>query len=94
MNTLETSFRDYLISQGYKQTTPSGQPSTVYDYCKRIAFVCNTEGLTWQGVKTNIKTLIKDYDYDGRKSILGARSHNSVINALKRFHEGVCKGKI
>jgi hypothetical protein len=39
MDTLEASFRDYLISEGYKQTTPSGHPSTVYDYCKRIEFV-------------------------------------------------------
>ena len=33
-------FENYLIKEGYSQYTPSGNPSTVYDYCRRVERVC------------------------------------------------------
>ena len=34
-------FMKYLIQQGYSEYTPSGNPSTVYDYAKRIQKICH-----------------------------------------------------
>ena len=80
-------FEKYLISKGYKTTTPSGHPSTVYDYIKRIDKVCEWESCSWEQLIINISTIVKDYDIGGSKEELGNKSHNSVINALKRLHE-------
>ena len=40
---IKKQFERYLISKGYSQTTPSGNPSTVYDYIKRIDKICKFE---------------------------------------------------
>lgn len=80
-------YENYLISIGYKQTTPSGHPSTVYQYLKAIRNVCEEEGISLQGLKDNIGTIIIKYDVDGEKESIGAKSHKTVINALKRFEE-------
>lgn len=80
-------YENYLISVGYKQTTPSGHPSTVYQYLKAIRNVCDEEGISLQGLKDNIGTIIIKYDVGGEKESIGAKSHKTVINALKRFDE-------
>ncbi len=38
MDNIKSSFQEFLIKQGYKITTPSGNPSTVYDYKKKNRF--------------------------------------------------------
>lgn len=84
---LEKQFEDYLIEKGYKVETPSGQPSTVYDYIKRINKVCKWENMTWDTLAQNINSIVTKYDIGGSKEDKGAISHNSVINALKRYSE-------
>lgn len=86
---MRTEFEKYLIKCGYKTVTPSGKPSTVYDYLKRIDKVCENEGLTWISLKDNISRIVCEYDVGGLKEDLGAQSHNAVINALKRYQEFV-----
>ena len=78
-------FENYLISKGYKKTTPSGKPSTVYDYIGRIQFIANIEAITVEHLAKNIDNIIKMYGSGGIKEDLGNISHRSVINALKRF---------
>lgn len=85
MNNIKSSFQEFLIKQGYKITTPSGNPSTVYDYKKRIDFVCEIENITWEQLAENIDSIINLYEPSGAKSMLGAKSHNAVISALKQF---------
>lgn len=80
-------YEKYLISIGYKQTTPSGHPSTVYQYLKAIRNVCDEECIGLIGLKENINAIITKYDVGGEKEIIGAKSHKTVINALKRFEE-------
>lgn len=80
-------YEKYLISIGYKQTTPSGHPSTVYQYLKAIRTVCDEESINLIGLKENISTIILKYDVGGEKEAIGAKSHKTVINALKRFEE-------
>ena len=80
-------YEKYLISIGYKQTTPSGHPSTVYQYLKAIRTVCDEEGINLTGLKENISSIILKYDIGGEKETIGAKSHKTVINALKRFEE-------
>ena len=58
MNNIKSSFQEFLIKQGYKITTPSGNPSTVYDYKKRIDFVCEIENITWEQLAENIDSII------------------------------------
>lgn len=43
MCNLAKQFELYLIRQGFSVRTPSGNPSTVYDYCKRVNRVCADE---------------------------------------------------
>lgn len=78
-------FELYLIGKGYSHTTPSGNPSTVYDYQKRLQHVCKWEGITLNELATKINEFVFDYDSTGEKSYLGDKSHRAVINALKQF---------
>ena len=80
-------FKKYLIKQGYKEYTPSGNPSTVYQYIKGIDTVCDMEGLNWKGIAKNIDDIIKWYDCGGEKEEFGNKGHRSVINALYRYAE-------
>lgn len=85
MNSLKRKFIDFLIEQGYKERTNSGKPSTVYDYPKRIDFVCEIENYTWDILAQEIDFIIELYAAEGIKAELGAKSHNAVISALKQF---------
>ena len=80
-------YEKYLISIGYKQTTPSGHPSTVYQYLKAIRNVCDEEGINLIELKENISSIILKYDICGEKETIGVKSHKTVINALKRFED-------
>ena len=82
---MKKEFEQYLISKGYKEYTPSGLPSTVYDYSKRIDAVCEWENTDWYGLAAKISNLLPEYEEGGGKAHLGAKSHNSVRSALKCF---------
>lgn len=84
---MKDKFEEYLIKQGYSITTPSGNPSTVYDYLKRIDKVCEWENTTWAGLVENIGVILNQYDVGGSKEDLGRTSHSAVINALRRFSD-------
>ena len=85
---LKEEFKNFLILKGYKEFTNTGSPSTVYDYLGRIDFIMKNENYTsWYYVAKNIDSLVKTYGETGEKSQLGKKSHNAVINALKRFQE-------
>ena len=47
---MKEKFMDYLTKQGYSLTTPASNPSTVYDYAKRVDKVCEWENTTWTGL--------------------------------------------
>ncbi|MGZ0016916.1 hypothetical protein [Yeosuana sp. AK3] len=83
---LET-FKKYLIQQGYSKYTPSGNPSTVYDYAKRIQKICERENITIDKLTGNISFYVVRYDSYGDESEFGKKSHYAYINALKRFNE-------
>jgi len=84
---LETQFKNYLTREGYSVTTPSGNPSTVYDYAKRIARVCDEENITWAMLARSIVTTVAKYDLGGAKEEAGSQSNKAVINALKRYQD-------
>jgi len=84
---MKEQFTAYLVKQGYSLKTPGGHPSTAYDYPKRIDKVCEWEKTTWAGLADNISVIVTQYDVGGIKQDYGAKSHRSVINALKRFSE-------
>lgn len=87
-------FEKYLEKRGYSKLTPSGLPSTIYDYAHaRIPFVLRTEKIDIINLCLNIDYYVKTYDFDGTKEHLGNKSHRAVINALKRFSE-FCKSEI
>ena len=64
-------FKEYLILQGYKTVTPSGKPSTVSDYLKRIDKVCEYEHMTYEVLASNIDHIVSEYDVGGPKEALG-----------------------
>lgn len=85
---ISDDFKNWLVDQGYKEYTPSGNPSTAYDYVKRINFIIEQEHYSsWQKIVNNIDFLLHEYGECGKKAELGKKSHNAVICALKRFKE-------
>lgn len=80
-------FKHYLIQQGYSEYTPSGSPSTVYDYGKRIEKICERERISIKQLADNIGVYVKKYDTFGSEEEFGKKSHNAFISALKRFEE-------
>lgn len=86
-DSLKCLFKEWLINKGYKEFTPRGNPSTVYDYLKRLDGVCSWENITLTELYQNITDIRKLYDYNGPKKELGAKSHNAYISALRRFEE-------
>ncbi len=86
-NELKKLFKDWLIEKGYKQFTPKGNSSTVYDYLKRVDKICECENITLAELFEKISEIRSLYDYNGPKKELGAKSHNAYICALRRFEE-------
>ncbi|MBQ8960578.1 MAG: hypothetical protein IJ071_05095 [Ruminococcus sp.] len=82
---MKEEFREYLIKNNYRVETPSGRPSTVGDYIKRIDSICSWEGCSWEDLAENIDKIVEEYDIGGDKEALGEKSHRSVRNALKAF---------
>lgn len=85
---LLNQFEDYLVKRGYTSRTSSGNRGVAYDYSHpRIRFVLRQENITIQTLVESINKYVTQYDVGGIKARLGETSHNSVINALKRFKE-------
>ncbi len=81
------NFKRYLIQQGYSEFTPSGNPSTVYDYAKRVQKICERENISFSKLADNIDFYVKRYDSFGDEADFGKKSHNAYISALKKFKE-------
>ncbi len=81
------NFKKYLIQKGYSEYTPSGNPSTAYDYVKRINKICERERISINQLADNIHNYVKKYDTGGSEEDFGKKSHSAFINALKRFEE-------
>ena len=88
---MRKEFERFLINKGYKEYTPSGHPSTVYDYIKRIDSVCLWENTDWNGLANKIARILPKYEQGGAKAHLGAKSHNAVKSALRCFKQFVEK---
>ena len=86
---IEEAFEAYLINEGYKVETDSGNPSTVYSYINGINTVLDEEGISWTVLKRDIGDIIEMYDEGGLKSDIGNKSNKTIINALRRFDEFV-----
>jgi len=80
-------FKLYLVKQGYSEFTPSGNPSTAYDYKKRVNKICIREAVSIEHLAANIDLYIDKYGPTGNDSDFGKRSNNAFINALRRFGE-------
>lgn len=86
---MENAFLEYLLQQGYTETSASGNPSTAPQYVRSINQVLQAEHLTWDVTAEQVASLVTMYDVGGEKEEEGAKSHRTVINALKRFQEFV-----
>ena len=83
---MKNAFEQFLISEGYRVTTQSGHPSTVYSYLNAIDKVCEWEGFsTWSQLASCIDNVVNQYDIGGQKESYGNLSHRTIINALKQF---------
>jgi hypothetical protein len=85
--TLATSYEKYLIENGYRIESDSGNPSTVYSYGNAVDKVVENEGLTWNSLANDINNIVPKYDAGGVYEDIGLKSNKTVINALKRFAE-------
>ena len=81
------NFENYLIKEGYSKLTPSGHPSTVYDYGKRVDTICEKEAISINYLSENIDFYVSKYDDFGSEAEFGNKSHRAYINALKRFRD-------
>lgn len=82
---LKDSFETYLISKGYRETTPSGNPSTVPQYVNSVEKVCDREGCSWEKLSSMITIIVTKYDVGGFEEEFGMKSHRTIINALKAY---------
>lgn len=84
-------FKIYLINAGLAVVTPSGLPSTVFDYMDKIEKVIYYERYRygWKEVVINIEQLVIDYDWGGRKQDFGKIKGSIVLPALKKFNQFV-----
>ncbi len=80
-------FENYLVKQGYSVSTPSGKPSTVYDYIKRVETICEREDISINSLSNNIDDFVEKYGPSGNESEFGKKSHNAYISALKKFKD-------
>lgn len=83
------SFRQFLISKGYKEYSANANPSTCSDYCFRISTIIEKEGITLETLSSEIQKYLEEYGRQGQKWIIGKKSHESYINALKQFRKFV-----
>ena len=88
---IPSAFEQYLIDQDYAVETDSGNPSTVYAYVNAVESIRVDEGISWDALKTNISSIVPQYDVGGVKELIGAKSNKTYINALKRFADFVGK---
>ena len=86
---LAASYEKYLIKNGYRIESDSGNPSTVYSYGNAVDKVVDNEGLTWNSLANDINNIVPKYDAGGEYEDIGLKSNKTVINALKRFAEMV-----
>ena len=82
-------FQAYLVSKGYKEFSANSNPSTAMDYCWRIGRIIEKEGITLEELSSDIQKYLEEYGRQGQKWIVGRRSHESYINALKQFRKFV-----
>ncbi len=80
-------FRKYLIENGYKVYTPSGQPSVVFQYAREVEIILENERMSIEEFNRRINEICRLYDIGGAKESIGERGHRTVINALKRYRE-------
>ena len=80
-------FRKYLIENGYKVYTPSGQPSVVFQYAREVEIILENERMSIEEFNSRINEICFLYDIGGAKQRLGEKGHRRVINALKRYRE-------
>lgn len=86
---MKKEFEKYLILRGYKEYTPSGNRSTVYDYSHRVDKVCEWEHMNWEELASVIEKIRPMYEDGGSKSELGKKSNNAVRCALRCFEDFV-----
>lgn len=91
---MKKDFEDFLKSNGLREFTKNGRPSTVYNYSRSIERVCEWENMTWNDIAHNINKILIDYGRGGIKEHLGNESNSTVINALRRYEEFItaCPG--
>ncbi|WP_294557320.1 hypothetical protein [uncultured Mailhella sp.] len=59
---MKKAFEEYLIKNGYRQVTGSGNPGTVYDDCRRVDRVAKKENLTWGELAEKIDDMLPCHD--------------------------------
>ena len=80
-------FKLFLLNQGYRGFTKKGNPSTVFDYIKRIEKICLREDITVNVLSKEIDFYVDLYGPKGAESEFGKKSHGAFIAALKKFKE-------
>ena len=86
-DTIQKSFEEFLVDADYTEYTPKGAESTVYTYSKSVGEVAAKEGLSWAMLVDEIGKIVPKYDVGGAEEAFGAKSHSTVINALRCFED-------
>lgn len=84
----ENGYKLWLIERRYSEFTPSGNPSTIYEYCNAIKNIMKMENIdTWSELPQHINRLVLEYGEGGINEDFGKKKHSTPISALLRFKD-------
>lgn len=82
-------YENYLVDKGYKQLTPSGNPSTVPQYVCAVDEIRQRENLEWCVLLSKADEVCARYDIGGSEQSFGERGHNTYRCAMRTFRDFV-----
>lgn len=90
MDDILDEFKEYLVKRALKEY----EDGTARNYKSGIRTICKRENINTAKMLINrIDELEQKYGETGSEAAFGKKSHNSYINAVRRFNEFVKSNK-
>ena len=88
---MQNTYTTWLQNQGYSLLTPSGRPSSIYDYLRGIKRVCREENIVLEEAAEHIDELSRLYRRGGQYESIGRKISGSVAASVAQFKKFVAE---